>query len=138
MRASERTKDLFLRKCGIAQPTARRSGNYSRRIRRGVCAGTGCQRERLVPSTASRELPFGQVREHAGLLDQLLVVAALEKPAALNDQDSVRIHDRAEPMSNDDSSGLQLFEASADDPLRVIIQSAGGLIEEQDPRPGHD
>src|SRR5262245_28994685 len=110
MRSSKRNKDFFPRKCGIAQPTARRSDNYSRRIRRGVRAGTGCQRERLVRSTASRELPFGHVREHAGLLDQLLVVAALDKPAALNDQNSVRVHDRAEPMSNDDSSGLQLFE----------------------------
>lgn len=80
----------------------------------------------------SRDLALGEIFEETLLDDKLFVRSALDDPSMIEDIDLIRVDDCAEPVSDDDTCSVQLLQASAYDGLCLVIECAGGLVEQQD------
>ncbi len=72
-------------------------------------------------------------------LDQGFVTAVLNQPAALEGDDAVGCPNRGQPVRDDHNRAAlgDLFHVLLDDPLALIVERAGGLVEDQDARIGN-
>ncbi len=79
-----------------------------------------------------------KVAEKALLNDQLFVGAALYYPSLIEYKDLIGVDDGTEPVGDHDAGGIQLLEASTNDGLRLVIERACGLVEEENARAVND
>jgi hypothetical protein len=72
--------------------------------------------------------------------DELVVIAILDEAAALDGDDAVGAAHRREAVG-DDEDGAALGDPAhvlLDDPLALIVERAGRLVEDEDPRIGDE
>jgi hypothetical protein len=81
------------------------------------------------------DLPLSKVAKQAFLGHQLVASTLLHDASLVEDEDAVRVQNGAEAVRDDDACGIQLFQAAAHCGLRLVIERAGGFVEEQDTRP---
>ena len=76
---------------------------------------------------------------HALSLQQFLVRAVLDQLPSIDDIDPMRRTDRAQPMGNDDDRAAfaDLRHVLLNDRFGFIVQRAGGFIENENARVGH-
>src|SRR4051795_4832308 len=69
-----------------------------------------------------------------GPLDELVVRAVLDQPSAFDGDDAVGMAYRREPVRDDQHrpAGGNLAHVALDDVLALVVQRAGGLVEDQD------
>src|SRR5690606_34877669 len=85
-------------------------------------------------------LPLVEPAVEAILPEQLLVRAALDDPAAVQDQDLVRALDRGQPVRDHErrAPAAQRPESVPDHRLALAVQAGSGLVKDQDPGIGQD
>src|SRR5262249_45606930 len=71
------------------------------------------------------------------MLEQTLMVSRFDYPTLIPDQDQVSLHDRAQPMRDDDTRAVETTERLLNVPLRHGVQRARGFIEQQNGRLPH-
>ena len=80
------------------------------------------------------ELATCKVRKQARRNDKFLKGSHLNDLAAREDDDAISPLHGAEPLGDDDARDVQLGERGAHDRLRVVIERASRLVEQQDAR----
>ena len=83
--------------------------------------------------------PYSAIsRVEAAALQQLLVGAAVDDPAAVDDDDLVGERDRREAVGDDEGRPAlhHLAQAALDRRLGARVDRGGGVVEDQDPRVG--
>jgi len=81
------------------------------------------------------KLAFRELRKKSWRVDQFLISTGLNDSSVLHHENTIGIHDRAQTVSNYNSSSLQPFETFADNCLRPIVERARGFIKQKDTRP---
>ena len=132
------------------RPPPRRATRRARAAGRGQAARRPGGRRRLQERRGSRrdparprlmrpphhELLAGEVVVEALALHQLVVRAVLDEPALLEHQDQVGVADRAQAVRDDEGRAPfeQRVHVLLHDALRLGVERARGLVEDQDRR----
>jgi penicillin-binding protein 1A len=99
----------------------------------GGCSATIL--EAFIPGTepttyCSRHLAGHQPSEEPLTGGELREAPLLHDAPTLDDVDAVGVAHGAQPVSNDHPRDAELLQALADDPLRLVVQGARGLVEQ--------
>ena len=81
-----------------------------------------------------RDLSFGHFFEKAAALYKFFIISAFYDAAGLYHENTVGFYYRAEPVGDNYSRGMEIFEALRHDGLRFVVQRARGFVENNDPR----
>ena len=73
--------------------------------------------------------------EDPAALYQIVVAAPLDDAAGFENEDSVHVADRAEPVGDYHAGDAQPFERLLDGGPGAVVEGAGGLVEKQDAWP---
>src|SRR5262245_3900617 len=82
----------------------------------------------------SQHLPGRQLREFTSSRNEFGVRAALCNSAFIQNINTVGVADGIQAMRDHNSTDTGVFQAPADNGLRLIVESARGFVEQQDPR----
>src|SRR3954470_9388370 len=119
--------------CVVASPCGRALASGP-----GVARATAARTRAAAGSTSGAELAAIEIGVHAFGLQELVVRAALDDAAGVDDEDQVGVADRAQAMGDDDAGapGEQRAERALDDALGARVDVGGRLVEDEDARIG--